>query len=221
MEKHRILFNDQWIEYQIIYKNIKSVYFKVESGHLIVKAPYSISQSFIEDHLHLYQDKLLKQINHFLPLYDYQPDGYVYIFGESYHLVMRDVGKKQCQIHDHDLYVYHSQLEQIVELFLRKMLLDYIEERVIYYLAHDFDLDMPQIVIKKYKARWGSCYYKENKISFNLYLIHLDKELIDYVIVHELTHFLEANHSSHFYHEIEKRMPDYRNRQKRLKEISI
>ena len=77
---------------------------------------------------------------------------------------------------------------------------------------------MPYIQIKNYKGRWGSCFYKENKVTFNSSLIHLDKELIDYVIVHELAHFIEANHSSKFYKEIEKRMPDYKIRQKRLKE---
>ena len=54
-----------------------------------------------------------------------------------------------------------------------------------------------------------------------LSLVHLEKDLIDYVIVHELTHFLQANHSALFYQEIEKRMPDYKQRIKRLKEKHI
>ena len=58
-------------------------------------------------------------------------------------------------------------------------------------------------------------------LTFNLSLIHLDKELIDYVIVHELTHFLQANHSTLFYQEIAKRMPDYKERLKRLKEKHV
>ena len=67
----------------------------------------------------------------------------------------------------------------------------------------------------------SNCFYKDNKVTFNLSLIHLPKDLIDYVIVHELAHFLQANHSHLFYQEIEKRMPDYKQRQKRLKEIHI
>ena len=58
-------------------------------------------------------------------------------------------------------------------------------------------------------------------MSFHLSLIHLEKNLIDYVIVHELTHFLQPNHSKQFYLEIEKRMPDYKTRQQRLKEKHI
>ena len=61
----------------------------------------------------------------------------------------------------------------------------------------------------------------EQKHLDNYNLIYIDKELIDYVIVHELCHFIEANHSKQFYHEIEKRIPDYRDKEKRLKEIII
>ena len=123
--------------------------------------------------------------------------------------------------HEQYLYVYHQNIAQCVENYLKRILLNYIEEKIIYYLAYDFDLNMPRIEIKKYKGRWGSCYYKEGKVSFNLSLIHLDKELIDYVIVHELTHFLQANHSTLFYQEIAKRMPDYKERLKRLKEKHV
>ena len=60
-----------------------------------------------------------------------------------------------------------------------------------------------------------------NKVSLNLSLIQLKKELIDYVIMHELTHFIEANHSKRFYHELAMRMPDYLIRQNALKETHV
>ena len=69
--------------------------------------------------------------------------------------------------------------------------------------------------------RWGACFYQKNRVCFNLVLAHIDYALIDYVIVHELCHFLEANHSKAFYHEIEKRMPDYKERERLLKDVGI
>ena len=60
-------------------------------------------------------------------------------------------------------------------------------------------------------------FIKKNRVCFNLVLAHIDYALIDYVIVHELCHFLEANHSKAFYHEIEKRMPDYKEKRKIIK----
>lgn len=217
MEKHQILLENQWIEYDLIYKNMKSIYFKVEKGRLIVKAPMYTPLSFIEKNLVKYQTRLLKQIQDYRPYAIYEDGGYVDIFNQKYQIVLRDIQERTCQIHGQYLYVYHSQIEKTVEGYLKKQLMNYIVERVIDYLAHDFYLDMPHIEIKKYKGRWGSCFYKDNRISFNLSLIHLEKDLIDYVIVHELTHFLQANHSPQFYSEMAKRMPDYKERQNRLK----
>ena len=69
------------------------------------------------------------------------------------------------------------------------------------------------------KTRYGVCNTKQNKITFQLRLALYPLECIDYVILHELTHLKVPNHSSKFYDEIKKIMPDYKNRIKRLKEI--
>ena len=140
------------------------------------------------------------------------------IFNQRYRIVLRDIGIKKCQFHHQDIYVYHRDIQTCIEKMCRQILHDYIEEKIIAYLAYDFDLDMPLIEIKKYKSRWGSCYYRDHRVSFHLGLIHLEKELIDYVILHELVHFLQPNHSALFYQEIAQRMPCYKEIQKRLKE---
>lgn len=221
MEKRIILLNGQSIEYVLERKNIKSLYMKIEKGQLVIKAPIIMPLSFIEKNIEKYQERLLAKLALYQPYYDYKDQGFVLIFNEYYHIVLRDIGKRKCSFHDHYLYVYHHDIEKTVETFLKKILLDYIEEKVIGYLVSDFDLDMPFIEVKKYKGRWGSCFYKDNKITFNLSLVYLEKDLIDYVIVHELSHFIETNHSQRFYQEMKKRMPDYKDKQKRLKEKHI
>lgn len=221
MKSYQIVLKNQTIEYDLSFKNMKSIRMRVQSGRLKVTAPYYTPLSFIEENILSYQDKLISQIQTYEPYAKYEEDGYVDIFGERYSIVLRDLGKRECHQHVQQLYVYHHDIQNCVETKLKDILHNYIEERIIGYLAYDFDLPMPRIEIKKYKGRWGSCYYRENKVSFNLSLVHLEKELIDYVIVHELAHFLQANHSSLFYLEIEKRMPDYKLRQKRLKEKHI
>ena len=215
------MIDQEEISYDVIYKHMNSIRMRVKQGRLIVSAPYYTPRSLIEENIRKYQDKLLSMIDDYEEYACYQEDGYVVIFGTRYFIRLRAIQKRQCVIHDEYLYVYHQNIEQCVESYLRQELLNYIEERIIHYLAYDFDLNMPRIEIKKYKGRWGSCYYKDNKVSFNLSLVHLEKELIDYVIVHELTHFLQANHSTYFYQEMAKRMPDYKERQKRLKEKHV
>ena len=218
MEKHQIILNHHVYEYDLHFKKIKSIYIRVIDGHIVVNAPILTPIETIENLLVQYQDKLIKKIQQFDPYIVYENQGKVLIFNQWYTIKLLDIGQYKCAIHNDQLYVYHHSLIKTIDLYLKEILLSYIEERMIYYLSYSFDLAMPYIEIKHYKGRWGSCFYKENKVTFNLSLVHLEKDLIDYVIVHELTHFLQANHSKAFYNEIEKRMPDYKERQKRLKE---
>ncbi|UDQ99056.1 SprT family zinc-dependent metalloprotease [Lentisphaerota bacterium WC36G] len=64
------------------------------------------------------------------------------------------------------------------------------------------------IRIKETKSQWGSC-SADGKLSFNWQLFLLPKEVIDYVIIHELAHLNELNHSALFWLEVEKMLPDY------------
>jgi len=68
------------------------------------------------------------------------------------------------------------------------------------------------------KTRWGSCSPK-NSISFNYYLAQLPKELIEYVVVHELSHIKHKNHSKNFWDEVQKELPDVKILKKRLREF--
>ena len=128
---------------------------------------------------------------------------------------------KKCAIHDRQIFVYSKNILATIEMFLKQELKNYLNERIDFYLSTSFHHAFPEIQIKKMKRRWGACFYQKNRVCFNLVLAHIDYALIDYVIVHELCHFLEANHSKAFYHEIEKRMPDYKERERLLKDVGI
>ncbi|MEZ7819254.1 MAG: putative metal-dependent hydrolase [Candidatus Azotimanducaceae bacterium] len=71
--------------------------------------------------------------------------------------------------------------------------------------------------VKAYKARWGSC-RMDGQIQFNWRLIHGPADIIDYVVVHELCHILEHNHSPAYWSQVERVMPDYKIRRKWLAE---
>ena len=168
-----------------------------------------------------HQEEILEQIKGYVPKYDYQEDGYVYLFNQKYQIILKDMNIKKCAIHDRQIYVYSKNIQATIEMFLKQELMNYLKERIDFYLSTSFHHVFPEIQIKKMKRRWGACFYQKNRVCFNLVLAHIDYALIDYVIVHELCHFLEANHSKAFYHEIEKRMPDYKERERLLKDVGI
>ena len=78
-------------------------------------------------------------------------------------------------------------------------------------------LPMPSVRVTSARTRWGSCSGK-NALSFSFRLLYAPKEVVQYVVVHELSHIRHKNHSKRFWAEVERYMPDYAQRRKWLKE---
>ena len=91
-----------------------------------------------------------------------------------------------------------------------------IPKRTAYY-AKQMGVTYGRITIRNQKSRWGSCSQAGN-LNFNCHLMQMPSEILDYVIVHELCHRKQMNHSRLFWMEVEKVMPDYQLRRKWLKE---
>ena len=91
-----------------------------------------------------------------------------------------------------------------------------IPERVKYY-APQIGVRCGRITIRNQKTRWGSCSAKGN-LNFNCLLMLTPPEVIDSVVVHELCHLKEMNHSKKFYDEILRVYPDYKKWDKWLKQ---
>ncbi len=99
---------------------------------------------------------------------------------------------------------------------LRRRAKETIPERTAYF-APLVGVSYGNITIRSQKTRWGSCSSKGN-LNFNCLLMLTPPEVLDYVVVHELCHRRELNHSARFWAQVERTLPDYRIHRKWLKD---
>lgn len=76
------------------------------------------------------------------------------------------------------------------------------------YFNQAYGLSWKRVSIKNQKSRWGSC-SKQGNINFNYKIATLPEKLVDYIIVHELCHLAELNHSRNFWNLVARTIPDY------------
>ena len=99
---------------------------------------------------------------------------------------------------------------------LREQARKVLTERTNYY-KEMLNVDYQRIRIGNQKTRWGSC-SSRGTISYNWHLVLMPERIIDYVVVHELCHLVEMNHSPAFWKKVSEILPDYEDRRKWLKE---
>ena len=92
-----------------------------------------------------------------------------------------------------------------------------IKERVALY-AEKLQLFPKKVVIKDQRRRWGSCSSRTGAVNLNWRLVMAPLEVLDYVVVHELSHLKHADHSPAFWAHVAQFVPDYKARRKWLRE---
>ena len=98
---------------------------------------------------------------------------------------------------------------------LSRLALTRIRERLQQY-APSMGVQFGRVAIRDQKSRWGSCSAKHN-LNFNWKLIMAPPEALDYVVIHELCHLIEFNHSPRFWSLVRAQMPEYESWKKWLK----
>ncbi len=81
-----------------------------------------------------------------------------------------------------------------------------------------YNFAVNKIAIRDQKTRWGSC-SNRNNLNFNYRILFLPDDLVDYLIVHELCHLQEMNHSRKFWELVARKIPDYRFKSRKLKNL--
>ena len=102
---------------------------------------------------------------------------------------------------------------------LKSFIVDFCKEIYPYYAARS--IAFPDVKFRKMISRWGSCNPKKKIVTFNTNLCYAPEECVKYVVYHEFTHFLRADHSAYFYKELAKVCPEWHKYRMILKSVSI
>lgn len=204
--------NDYIIEYEIIRKDNKNLYFRInENCKLVVTAPKFITDNEVKNLitknssaiLKMYEDALERKVRD--KLFWYLGKGYEVTFDNRVSEILFEDDKILC--HDEDA------LKKFYDDECLRVFNEEIETcKKCYSSLPEFKLG-----IRKMRTRWGVCNTKDNIITLNSELLKKDISLIDYVIIHEMTHFFEPNHGKHFWELVSKAIPDYKEKRKKLK----
>lgn len=87
-------------------------------------------------------------------------------------------------------------------------------------LFEKYNIEKPSLKFKKLKSRWGSMNVQKKEMTLNIFLLDAPYECIKYVVIHELAHLVEPNHSKQFYNVVRDIMPDYKKWEQMLKKFT-
>lgn len=201
------------IEYEIIRKNNKNIYFRVkEDLKLYVSVPMYLSAKSILKLISENESAILK-------MYEHQEDKskdidkYQYL-GQKYYVEM-DPNVSEVTFKDNKVITPSKELlDKFTKDSINKIYGEEIE------LCKKCFSTLPEFTwrVRFMKTRWGVCNTKKKIITLNTELIKKDIDLLEYVIIHELCHFFEGNHSKDFWTLVGQAFPKYKEARKRLKE---
>lgn len=198
---------------EIIRKKNKNIYFRFnDEGILVVTCNRFVSEKELRNLIVQNEKSLLRMYEKYMK--ELEKAKQFYYLGKPYTLVY-DEKVKEVEIKEDFIYARDSKK---LEQWQKKECMKIFEERVNVLLQRFSNLPLFTLKIRKMKTRWGVNNVTKRIITLNSELLRKDVDLIDYVIIHELCHFYEANHSSKFWYQVSLRYPDYKMARKRLRD---
>ena len=198
-------------EVEIIKKNNRNTYVRVKNGKIVVSTNYLTSKSSILKLINDNKDNIIKMIDNDSKKIDREEK--FYYFGKEYDVIY---GFQEIEFSDDKIYASdENKLKKYIDKEIARI---YSERMEYYYNKFEERIPVPNLKIRKMTSRWGVCNIKNHNITLNYQLSKYDICCLDYVIVHELSHFIHPNHSRDFWNLVDKYYPDYKKCRKMLKE---
>lgn len=206
-------YEDKSYPIKVIRKNNKNTYVRFKNGEIVVTTSYFVTNNQIK--------KILAENTEFLKKVvakeekNREKSTKIYILDNEFSIIisnnLKEIDYKNCKIYAKDL----KQVENLIKKETKKIFLARLEYN---YNLFQEQIPFPSLTIRKMSTRWGVCNRKLKKVTLNSLLIRYPLEAIDYVIIHELSHFVHFNHSKAFWTEVSKYSPKYKEIRKLLKD---
>ena len=227
--KHAITYAGKSIPFHLIYSKRKSMEIVVyPDGSVSVKAPLGTDEDLIEHRLHKRERWITRQIRYFAQFDPHTPKRR-FVGGESHLYLGRKYRLKITRSEIEGVLLkhgfFHINVADNKPEHVAKLLEHWYRRRADVYFSQvlgecwlrfqNKGVDKPTLKIRTMKTRWGSL-SRKGGMTLNLQLIKAPRECIEYVVIHELCHLLHSNHGKAFYDLLERSLPDWINRKKKL-----
>ncbi len=199
---------------EIIRKKNKNTYIRVKSGKIIsVTTNRWVSERQIEKLLKENVEALKKMLIKCQKEDDKKEN--FYILGTKYDIIIVS-GIDSIEISGNKIF---TPTKRKLELWYKSEMKKLFEEHLMFwYEKFEESIPKPKLKIRTMKTRWGVCNIKDNSVTLNSRLMEYDSTKLDYVIIHELSHFKHFNHSKDFWALVSKYCPNYKEIRKALRE---
>lgn len=203
------IFNNKEYQIEVIRKNNKNTYLRVKDNKIVVTTNYLTSNrtisKLITSNKEFIDRALTKSISK-------SEDTSFKLFGREYDIIY---GFKDAEVDNNKIYTKDEKsLNKYLSLYITNI---YSERLDYWYNIFEEDIPVPNLKIRKMTSRWGVCNIKNHNVTLNSELSKYDIKALDYVIVHELSHFIHHNHSKDFWLLVGKYYPKYKEVRKYLR----
>ncbi|MDY0236425.1 MAG: SprT family zinc-dependent metalloprotease [Gudongella sp.] len=227
-------YGTQTIEFEVIFRKRKTMAIQIQPPDIVtVISPKGVKEDEILKAVKT-KSKWITQKLFQIREMEYLKRNREYVNGESFVYMGRNYSLQiiidesykvpEAKLFRGKFYVYtHSTdadtIRRALEKWYKKKALQKVLERIDYYQKY-FDVSPNKVMIKEQKKRWGSCSSHRN-LYFNWKCIMAPSPVLDYLVVHEMSHMVHMNHSPEFWNLVRSIIPDYEERRKLLKNQGV
>ena len=216
------------MEYRIIRSKRKSISIQIsKEAEVLVRVPIDIHKSVIDEFVNSNEKWILEKLIMMRGI-NYEKSRFVLDYGHKVlfrgkEFTLTETDKNAIIFHQDLLYIPSGLSRDQIKYLLIKMY-NHQAKNIISFKVNFYSKIMnvtpKALKINSASTRWGSCSGKKS-LNFSWKIIFAKDEIIDYLVVHELAHIKQLNHSEKFWDEVKKVIPDYNNRRKELTELGI